>query len=299
MTDTCIRRAWLTLGALSLDLEDASAGYFCTSFDLGAPTVREVTSSFPDADGVIDRTKYMGARAVAITVSALKGAGAVIDAVASSFAPFMVPSARPTLHWILDRPGTPERTLVVRAHAYDYVVTGDSQRDMNLQFVAADPVARAPASQTVTAWAGASGASGRTYNLTFNRTYPGGGGSPASGIVISHGDVPVAPYVRIYGPIAGAVVTFVTTGPPALTYRLALLSSYRIDAGHFVGIDCKLHTAWLDDDHSQSVLSQIDWSAQAWPVLPVAPDQSVMSLAGTSTTGISQAQCTWQDGFLS
>ena len=47
----------------------------------------------------------MGTRVVSADITALAGAGARIDDVADNFAPFMVPSARPVLHYVLDRPG--------------------------------------------------------------------------------------------------------------------------------------------------------------------------------------------------
>ena len=89
---SCARRAWLTLGARTLLLEDPSSGYFCTSLDLGYPTVRAVTNNRPDDDG--------------------------IDDVADNFAPFMVPSARPVLHYVLDRAGTARELLRTLEEAF-------------------------------------------------------------------------------------------------------------------------------------------------------------------------------------
>ena len=55
------------------------------------------------------------------------------------------------------------------------------------------------------AWSGAGAGGGRTYNLTFNRVYPGGGGGTRhADRSLGYGDVPIQPYLRIYGPITGA-----------------------------------------------------------------------------------------------
>ena len=290
---TCVRSAWLTLGALTMPLE--GDGYFCSSLDLGWPEVREVTNNRPDADGIDDRTRLMGGRVVQADITALAGAGARIDDVAAAFGPFMVPSARPVLHYVLDRGANTERTLTLRGSGYAWPVVGPFQRDISLQWVAADPIARDPNAQTVVAWAG-TGVLGRVYNLVFPRVYPVGAGLPSTAQIIGHGDVPVQPYVRIFGPVTNPRVTFDTVGPPSAHYEVGLTA--RIDAGHFVGIDTRAHTAWLDDVASQSMLASLTWASLKWPMLPNAPDATTMALTGSGTTSASQVAATWQDGFL-
>jgi hypothetical protein len=300
----CGRRAWLTLGALSVPLEDEASGYFCPSLDLGYPNVRENTNPRPDQDGMIDLTSLMGGRAVSATVTALAGAGATIDEVAASFAPFMVPSARPVLHYVLDRPGAAERTLTLRAAGYSWPVVGAYQRDILLQWVAADPVVRDPDTQTATAWAGSSPTNpGRLYNLTFNRIYPVGGGGPISATISSPGDIAIRPKLRFYGPITGPIALFVSTDPASsvtTTWEVQFLATYRIDAGRYVDVDTMARTAYLDD--GTSALSALDWGAMShgWPTLPVLPATTTMSLtsAGGNTTGVTQVQATWNDGYL-
>ena len=137
----CVRTAWLTLDGMSMPLENEAAGYFCGSLDLGWPVVREVVNDRPNADGTDDLTTLMGARAVTADITAIAGVGAVIDAVASGFGPFMVPSVRPVLHYVLDVPGAAERTLTLRASGYAWPIVGPFTRDVQLQWVAADPIA--------------------------------------------------------------------------------------------------------------------------------------------------------------
>ena len=272
---TCTRTAWLTLGSLTLPLEDDDAGYFCQSLDLGYPDVRAVVNNKPGQHGIDDRTSLMGGRTVTANITALAGAGAVIDEVATSFAPFMVPSARPVLHYVLDRPGAAERTLTLRGSGYSWPIVGADQRDIQLQWIAADPVVRDPTVQTATAWSGSSDSPGRQYNLTFNRIYPVGGGDPTTGIIQSPGDVRVRPLLRVYGPITGAQVIFTTTD--ASLFGVYFMSEYRIDAGHFVDVDTAAHSVMLDG--TTSALSALDWRlmGQGWPVLPVLPAFSYMT----------------------
>jgi hypothetical protein len=302
---TCVRKAWLTMGSYYAALEDPSLGYFCPSLDLGYPDVRANVNPRPNHDGIIDRTHLMGGRTVSAQVTALHGAGASIDDIGSLFAPFMVPSARPVLHYVLDRQGTAERVMTLRPAGYSWPIAGADQRDIMLQWVAADPVVRDPNGRSYTAWSGSTPTNpGRLYNLTFPRIYPVGGGGPITATIWSNGDVPFQPVLRFYGPITGPVATFTYTDPSTTktsTWHVVFLPAYRIDAGHYVDVDTAARTAVLDG--TTSVLSALDWNANAkqWPYLPIWPAQITMALtsAGGNTTGVTQVVATWEDGYLS
>src|SRR5215469_3342880 len=136
------------MGTRTLPLEDDLAGYAATELDLGFPEVREVVSNRPSADGVDDRTSLMGSRAISANVRSLAGGTMTPDEVATLFAPFMVPSARPELHYVLDRPGAPERMAVVRSSGYGWPINGTKKREIHLSWIAADPVFRDPAGRS-------------------------------------------------------------------------------------------------------------------------------------------------------
>jgi hypothetical protein len=296
----CVRRAWLTMGSLRLELEDEAAGYFCTELDLGYPDVREVTSNRPDRDGVDDRTRLMGSRAVSANIRGTDGGTMTPDEIATIFAPYMIPGVRPQLHYVLDRPGAPERFVTVRAAGYAWPISGERSREIQLSWVAPDPVLRDPTVRVATAFAGSSVTGGRTYSLTFDRTYPpAGSGGPTVAIISSAGDVPVRPRVDIYGPITDPVVTFDATdagGAPLESFVLRFAPGFRVDAGTFVSIDTDAKT--ITDRTGASLMGRLDWSGTVWPILPVAPDQSRMTLAGSSSSPITQVQATWTDGYL-
>jgi len=297
MTEPCIRQAWLTLGALTVYLENRALGYFCSKLDLGYPAVREVVNNRPDMDGVDDRTTLMASRVVSADITALAGAGAQVDQVAASFAPFMVPSARPVLHYILDRPGTAERILTLRAAAYTWPIVGPFERDIQLQWVAADPIVRDPAAHTVAARSGASTPIGRTYPLTFNRVYPPGSSTPSTAVIASPGDVAVRPLLRIYGPVTAPHVRL-QLQPDGTSSQINFAQSFVVDAGHWVDIDGLNHTVRRDSDPAQSVLSSVDWSVSSWPYIPPLPQSAILSMSGQSTSAVSQVQATWNDGYL-
>jgi hypothetical protein len=270
----CLRKAWLTLGGLDVSLEDPTQGYFCTQLDLGYPTVRQVVNDNPDRDGAQDRTQYLGSRAVSANITTLAGAGGRIDQVAAMFAPFMLPSNRPVLHYVLDRPGLPERTLTVRASGYSWPVSGPYQRDIQLQWVAADPVARDPNLKTATALIA------------------------GSATIATPGDVPVLPVFRITGPLTGPSIGLGLAGPPYTSWFLAFQSSFSLTTGHYVEIDTANRTVLLDGDPAQPRLAQMDWTVSSWQWIPPLPSSTIMSLTGSGAGPGTQVQAVWQDGYL-
>lgn len=297
--DECIRRAWLTLGGERLELEDDGAGYYCTTLDLGWPEVREVTDARPDRDGTSDRSRLMGSRAVSANIRGTPTGTLTLDEIAALFSGWMVPSARPQLHYVLDRPGTPERFLTLRAAGYSWPISGERKREIQLSWVAPDPVLRDPTVRLEVAYAGPSVTGGRTYPLTFPRTYGAGGGAPSTAVLSSPGDVPIRPRFDIYGPITDPVLTLDVAdggGAPLESFAFDFVAGFRIDAGERVTIDADAKT--VVDTNGAPLSSQLDWAATSWPVLPVAPAATTMAITGDSTTAITQAQATWTDGFL-
>lgn len=296
----CVRRAWLVLGSQTVALEDMDAGYFCTELDLGFPEIREVVENRPaPLNGTVDRTALFGSRAVSANLTGQAGHGMTADQIATLFAPFMLPANRCQLHYVLDRPGTPERVLTVRAAGYTWPISGSPSRDIQLSWVAPDPIMRDPVVKTATAFAGTGTAAGRTYPLTFNRVYPVGGVAPSTGLISSAGDVaPLRPRLRIYGPVTTPVVSFVASDPVAgvVNYSVVFVAGFRIDPGHWVDVDTAMKTATTDT--GLSVMSSVDWQASVWPALPVAPGSTTMTMTGSTTSQITQVVASWQDGYL-
>ena len=290
----CVRRAWLTLDGLTVPLEDEAAAYYCEELNLGYPEVRDQVSNRPDANGADDRTRLFGPRAVTADISARAGV-LMLDEIADLFAPLMVPSARPVLHYVLDRPDTPERVLTVRASGFDAPVSGASSRKIHLAFVAADPTLRDPVQRVAIARSGSSQKGGRTYPLRFPRAYTAGGGVPSTGSIESAGDVPFRPLLRIFGPITDPQVTL-RVGGSTFSSLVAFVPGFIIAAGKSVDVDLDRRTVTGDD--GANLMSSLDWAQTTWPELPPAPPTS-MQLVGTSTTGVTQVQALWLDAYLS
>jgi hypothetical protein len=292
----CVRRAWLILGDRRLELEDDTAGYYCTELDLGYPEVREVMNNRPDLDGADDRTALFGARAVSANIRARAGGTMTADEIGTLFAPFMLPGVRPELHYVLDRPGAPERMAAVRASGYTWPVSGARSREIHLGWIAADPAMSDPAERWVIAYAGSSTGTGRNYPLTFNRLYPPGGNTSTTATISSPGDIPIRPLLRIYGPITAPRVALAISDGSSLEVRF--VAGFIINAGHWVDVDAANRTVYADSDPTLPVVDRVDWQTSTWPVLPVAPASTSMNLYGDSTAGVTQVEAIWHDRYI-
>ena len=292
------RKAWLVLGNQTRPLDDIHSGWACTELDLGGINPREVTSNKPDQHGIDDRTQFLGGRVITAAMTAVPDGTVSIDAIVSGFAPYMDPGARPELHYtLIDDKG--ERVLTVRGTGNTAPMPTPSKRDFQLAWTAPDPIAQGAQVHSTSAWAGSGqGTLGREYDLVFPREYDVSAGSPVVGTIESHGELPFAPVLDIFGPISNPIVTLTTTAGEQ--WLVKFKTDYRIDAGHRVTVDCIEHAVYPDGDNSTNHLAQLDWvNSVLWPWLPVSPATTQLKLDGTGTTGNTQVRATWRDRYLS
>lgn len=292
------RQAWLTLGDVALPLDDAGAGYACTELDLGYPEVREVSHNRPDFDGADDQTALFGPRSVTMTVVAWRGGAQELDDIVSLFTPFLSVRARPVLHLTEQSSTDREKLITLRAQAMGSPMTPPYTRVLNMSFVAADPYLYDATARQVAAWSGSTSPPGRTYDLTFDRWYPPGGGAPVTGYIINGGDVVAFPTFRIFGPVSEPTLSLVGQRGP--NFSMQFRAGFEVDQGHHVAIDTAERTALVDGDPARPVLSQVIWGAQGlvWPaLLPLVRYE--MHLSGENTSGVTQVIATWREGFLS
>jgi hypothetical protein len=187
--------------------------------------------------------------------------------------------------------------VTVRAANYAWPISGSQVRDVQLNWVAADPTMYDPMTSTVEAKTGTEGAlfTARYYPLTFDRVYQTpGGAAPIQAVIESPGDIDLRPLFRIHGPVTAAHVDLYPAAGSVL--HLWLNDPVRIDAGHYLEIDSLDHTAYYDS--GLSGLTDIDWANSTWPVLAVLPERTTMVLTGTSADATTRAQAIWHDGFV-
>jgi Siphovirus-type tail component, C-terminal domain len=101
-----------TLAPIDLDDTDTE-GFICQQWNVGPPDVREVVEPRTLADGTIDRTAFIGARAVNLTVIVFPAKGLTVQGQIDRLRAFCRPSLRPTLTWRVE--ADEARTVTLRA----------------------------------------------------------------------------------------------------------------------------------------------------------------------------------------
>jgi hypothetical protein len=282
----------LALGSVVLDLMDQANGFRVAEIDLGYPDIREDSNARAVQHGMMDFTQFFGARAVTISGSVIPSAAGSRQKVLHALAPFLDPAARPVLTYQIDADTSP-RTITLRASELSVPFNHPQVSDWSVGWKAPDPLAYDANIQLTIAGVSIFGG-GRQYNLVFNRVYPAGTGG--TGVSTNNGDFTVYPLLRVYGPITGANIQWTPSGQNGQHLFFAL--NYTINAGHYVEVDCKRRTAFLDGDPSQSVYPQISFSlAGSWPVLPPGV-RTFWTMQGSNTNNSSQLQVQWQDAYL-
>lgn len=284
-------------------LDDRAAGYVTVELDTGYGAPREVTSNRPDAPGVDDETALPGSRAVSLTVSAW-GERLTLDEIIHLFTPYLSPSKRPVLRWseasTVSPP--PERTLTLRAASFASPMTTPDARTATFGWVAPDPAAYDSTVKQVQAWASGATGGGRTYSLTYPRTYPPLVMGGASAGMTTAGEYDVQPSVILYGPGDHAAVTIAPTagtGPSGVSTYLSVALNTSLDVGDFVRVDFAADTAVYYDAStgvSSDAMGMIDWGRSLWRAIPAGVPATVTYSAGNATA-TTQAVVTWQDGY--
>jgi hypothetical protein len=280
-----------TLGNVteSLDLMDQANGYRVDQLDIGFPTVRAVTAALPTRDGDYDTTRLFGPRVVTISGSVIPTATAARQAAVSTLAYWSRPRVRPRLVYAVDA-AMPPLAIGLRGNQLSAPYTNPTVTAFSVSWVAPDPVAYALAYQTITL--GPLGtASGRTYNLTFNRTYPAATGGAGIGTAVNGGDKGAWPRLLIYGPCTNPAVFWVT--PPG---GAVVFASLTIAAGDYVDVDTFAQTALLNSSPAASRYSTLDFVQTVWA--PLEPGTNTLRFAPASFAAPCQCAVIWRDAWI-
>jgi hypothetical protein len=137
----------------------------------------------------------------------------------------------------------------------------------------------------------------------FNRAYPSGTQAATTAMLTTPGDVAAWPLVRIYGPVTGPALsgTITPLGTTGVPYQMTFQPSFRVDAGQWVDIDNYARTIYRQSDPTQSALGGVNWASSTWLWVPpgaLSPPGAQITLSGTSTSAITQAQFIYQDGYF-
>lgn len=255
----------LTLG---VDLNS----YVLNEIDLGFPSVRAVSQSYPGRDGDVDTTRYVGPRAITAKVTVVGGnIGPLVDGLAA----VMHPGMRNYLH--VTRPDwAGERRIQVRGETFTCPPgQGGARRVAQLGFRAPTGLWEDAAAQMVTIQPTGSSTGGFSFPLVFPLAMTPGQ-SAGSTMVTLGGSVAAPVLWRLYGPVTSPIVRRADTGErlsfPGLT----------INQGDYLQIDTGNQTALLNGLTAASLFNQLDFTTASWWRLPANATTGV-SFTGTAT----------------
>lgn len=272
------------LGLLDLSCEE---GFVVASFDIGWPAERAVVSPRALADGIIDQTRFLGSRAITVSVR-LDNRVATTQAILDRLSPYLSPRRRPTLSWSLAGSPTDIRALTVRGVDLPVPVTGPRFLTVVASFVSTETFARGVEQNCETIVPSGEGEVGREYDLEFDRVYPFS--LPSGSFVITNaGNAPANWTGTIFGPITNPVVT-VNGVPVELTIDLL--------AGQTLVINTERRTILFDGDPDDSRYNVANYTQWQWDDLVLEPGDNLFRLTGDpSGTGAALTVC-WFDRWM-
>lgn len=291
---------------MQAELHDPSLGtlvlgtdpYVVTSIAIGSPNVRENTRDVALGDGERDDSLYLGGRAITVATR-LKGnlrscptndMQGLIDAVT----PYMHPRLRPTLTWQL--PGSAHlRAAIVRGVNWPYTISAPRAPILPLQF-------KCPSGEILAGAAGGASAQiceiirpsadveeGRTYDLTFDRSYP-----PSEPIgsreITNPGNNDTHWVLTIFGPVTDPAFTI--NGIAVEFTGLMLL------AGQNVVIDTRRRTALFDNNPLDSRYNLMNYNEWGWHDIELQPGTNVVRFDGTGIDEQTSAEMCFTPSFL-
>lgn len=269
--------------------EGIAAGYYLRNLNLGDAETREIAENAPDADGTIDTTAHIGARAVSaeITVTTVDGTGTLHDLIARLRA-YTHPRLRPTL-FVTDGDG-PELQIALRRGTFDAPAGLEHVRTVAAQWIAPAGVLESAELHTVLATNGGTGTeAGRLYDLVHPRVYPS---SPVLGsaLAVNAGTADAYPLLRIYGPCTDPVVVNDTAG------RSLTFSGLTIATGQFLEIDTRARTIRYNADPADSRYSKLVFPTSRWWSL--APGENRVRFTPATGSGGAVTEIVYRDTYL-
>ncbi len=215
-----------TLGRLDI----GNLPFVVESFQIGSPEIRDNIKNRALIDGVFDDTQYHGASTITVNVRLaahlkcnVNVGSYYLATLRDSLVAYMHPRLRPRLYWRYPGdPGPIEGATMgasdgagqwaeVRGASWPLVIAGPKYPSMTVQFknplgqmYLGDPES---APNSATAYPGGE-ASGRAYDLTFDRDYPNVAIPVGSAIIHNDGNSYAGFTLQVHGPFdAGATLT--------------------------------------------------------------------------------------------
>jgi len=275
-----------TLGQLDLDCDPD--GYVISQFEIGFPDVRPVVLPRALADGVLDTTRFVGQRAITVSITLDQTKFATQDLL-DRLMPYLSPRYRPRLVYAVQEPvmnPNHVRSFEVRGVDAPVVIDGPKFQTVVCQWVALDHRATSIEERCIQGIPGGDEI-GREYDLEFDRDYPP---SPPLGVVTfnMNGNDPADWTATIVGPV----------DDPSLTVNSIEINftSVTLSAGQTLVIDTRTRT--MIQGGTTSVYGNSNFVDWQWDDLLFRPGQNTFRLQGTSTTANTYVLMCFRDTWL-
>ena len=288
------------LGVLELGCDP----YVVASLQIGSPEVRDVTRYRSLADGTLDDTRFTGARAITLAIrfrdrllgrctpdgAPLPSMQNLIDALA----PYMTPRRRPTLTWQL--PGSDElRAAVVRGVNWGYTIEGPKAQGIAPQWVVPSGeilAGGADALHCTTIRPSVDVEAGRTYDLTFDRSYPP---SDALGgrTIVNPGTAPTHWTLTFFGPVTNPKFTI-----NGVAFKTDRLGGVVLLSGQTLVVDTRTRTVLFNGLPTSSRYQNTNYDEWNWDDLMLQPGTNVIRFDGTSITAQTSANFCYTPSYI-
>lgn len=254
----------------------------CSSWDLGAPAVRESVADRPGSDGSIDRTSFTGSRSVTFDLHIFGDINASAYAYVERLAAMTHPSVRPRLRIQRDSPEMVgvEWEMELRGNPYSlaYGKTAAAKLDLQLAFTA--PLGYLQTTLWRSVETGQlSGVAATGWTLPFTLPLSTGGAASSSSVLnlIVGGTAPISPVIYIYGPVTNPEIV------DDLGQRFKFVG-LTLTAGQFVQVDMGAATVRVGGNANASVYYLVDFAASTfWTWRPGPHSIRYLSASGSVT----------------
>lgn len=253
-----------------------SRGFVPQGMNQGFPEVRDNVTKRPSQDGTFDFTELFGARSVTVSVALspesvdVSTYGALSERdLEDHLRRWMHPSRRAWLY-VRSAGGSDFRRIYVRpssvASSLNFI-TNRNFRTVAMSWKAANGVWEGATLQQEELEAGTESELGRTYDETYDKTYPA---SDVVGekTVYNYGTAPAFPIARIYGPVTQPRLENKTTNK-----RIIFTAGLTIAAGEYLEINFAEGTATMNGDINNSRYQFLDFAgglSEWWSLIPGA-----------------------------
>lgn len=274
---------------LSLECDD---GYVMTTIDIGFPSERPVVRNRALADGVFDDSKYLGRRAITVTIR-LDNRITTTQALFDRLAAFMSQRRRPTLTWALAGSPTDFRSTVVRGVDAPLPISGPKYRTIVCSFVSEGAYLQSPVETCVILDPNNPEPEiGREYNLTFNRVYVPT--TPVGGLYVTNlGNAPA----NWRGTLRyTAINPLITVGSTVMNFSQN--GGINLITGQTLVIDTEDRTILLNGDPTLSRYDRVNFEDWSWDDLLLQPGSNLVRLQGTGFGLPTQLEFCWLDNWF-